>query len=105
MDHVAQVAADAFQQLRGPVQGATGVLHGLAYIAGFPAALFGELVHLVGDDREAAPVYPRTCRLDGGVEGEQIRLVGDGADGLGELLDLRSDFPQPRDFGDALLRR
>ena len=66
----------------------------------------GELAHLGGDDREAAPVLAGPGRLDRGVEGEQVGLVGqvvdDGQDAVdlgGALLQagrLDADLADPR---------
>src|SRR6266516_1906950 len=101
LHHVAQVGADVLEQLRGAVQSAPRVLHRLADVARFAAALLGELVHLVGDDREAAPVHARPGGFDRGVQSQQIRLVGDEADRLGKLFDLGGDVAQAAHFADA----
>jgi hypothetical protein len=45
------------------------------------------LPHLFGDDREAASVLAGACRLDGGVEREEVRLAGDRRDCIGDLPD------------------
>ena len=52
-----------------------GADHGADLTGGSRRAL-GELAHLVGDDSKAAALFARTRRLDGGVEGQQIGLVG-----------------------------
>ena len=57
-------------------------------LIGGVARLLGELSDLLGDDGEAASCLARTCRLDGGVEREEICLLGDGGDGLDDLTDL-----------------
>src|SRR5690242_2699811 len=102
-DDLAQVPADAFEQLRGAVERPAGVLGGLADIAGLAAALLRELVYLVGHDREAATVHPGARRLDGSIERQQVRLIRDEADGLGELLHLLSHVAQATHFARALL--
>ena len=56
-------------------------------IAGGRRGALGELPHLVGDDGEAAPLLAGARRFDRRVEREQIGLVGDLADRLGNRLD------------------
>jgi len=46
-----------------------------------------EAAHLGGDDGEAAAVLSCAGRLDGGVEGEQVRLERDPVDHPGDLAD------------------
>ena len=48
----------------------------------------GELAHLGRDDREASAVLARTCGLDGGVERQQVGLVGEVVDHLEDAADL-----------------
>ena len=57
----------------------------------FLGALVGRLgqrANLVGDHRKAASVIARARRLDRGVQGQEIGLVGDAADRLGDLADI-----------------
>src|SRR2546422_5373582 len=75
----------------------------LPIFARLTPALLGELVNLVGHDREAAAVHARARRLDRGVQGQQVGLIRDEADGLRELLDLLGDVAQPVHFARALL--
>ena len=56
-------------------------------------AALGELAHLGGDDREAAAVLAGARRFDGGVEREEVRLVGDLLDD-GDLLRRSSSSPR-----------
>jgi hypothetical protein len=62
----------------------------------------GELADLDGDDREALPGLARARRLDGGVEREDLGLVGDAVDDREHLADLlaalaeREDLASPR---------
>ena len=69
------------------------------------AGALGELADLVGDDREALPHLARAGRLDGGVEGEEVGLLGDVVDRLddrADLLALRGDLGDPlRGGGDG----
>ena len=48
------------------------------------ARVVGELLHLGGDDREAAPGLAGARRLDGGVEREHVGLAGDRLDRGGD---------------------
>src|SRR5205823_9622335 len=59
---------------------AVDVLHQLARLERGAAALLGQPAHFVGHDGEAFAVLPGTCRLDGGVEREQVRHIGQLAD-------------------------
>ena len=71
------------------------------------AGLDGEGFDLGRDDREAPPGSARASRLDGGVEGEEIRLPGDRGDrvddpddllrGLGKLGNEPVGAPRRRD--------
>ena len=66
----------------------------------------GQLAHLVGDDGEAQPRLARARRLDGGVEGEQVRLGCDVLDGVDDLRDLERAVGQGLDLlGDRLRPR
>ena len=49
--------------------------------------LLGQLADLLGHDREAAALLAGARRLDGGVQGEQVRLLGDGGDGVDDPAD------------------
>ena len=53
---------------------------GAGDLAGRGAGVVGELLHLGGDDREAAARLAGARRLDGGVEREHVGLAGDGLD-------------------------
>src|SRR5713101_9788550 len=85
--HVPEIAADALEQLCGPVERPARLLCGLPDVARLSTACFGELVDFIGHHREAAAVNTGARRFDRGVEGEQVGLVGDEADGFRELLD------------------
>ena len=66
------------------------------------ARLLGELSNLLGDDGEASPVLACARRLDGGIEREEIRLIGDGGDGVDDRADLVGFFAEHGDdFGGA----
>ena len=56
--------------------------------------LLGELAHLLRNDGEAASRLACPRRLDGRVEREQIRLLGDTGNGHGDLADLRGAVRQ-----------
>jgi hypothetical protein len=56
---------------------------------------FRQFAHFVGDDGEAAAMLAGTGGFDGGVEGEQVGLVGDGgdqADRAGDFLAMGVEF-------------
>ncbi|MDQ0424159.1 hypothetical protein JO380_000540 [Cellulomonas iranensis] len=55
--------------------------------------------HLAGHDREAAARLARTCRLDGRVEREQVRLVGDRRDEPHHVADLLAGLGEAHDRG------
>ena len=50
---------------------------------------FGELAHLVGNDGEAPPGLAGARRLDIGIERQQIGMLGNLVDDLGDRADLR----------------
>src|SRR5439155_1416722 len=102
---VPEIAADALEQLRGAVERPARLLCGLTDVARLSTACFGELVDLIRHHREAPPVNPGASRFDRGVEGEQVGLVGDEADGFRELLDLLRHVAQPPYLAGALLGR
>ena len=59
-----------------------------AMCAGGALRLLGELADLVGDDREAAALLAGAGGLDGGVEREQVGLLGDAGDRRDDAGDL-----------------
>ena len=61
--------------------------------------LLGELSDLLGDDGEPMPVLTGTRCLDGGVEGEQVRLPRDARDHFDDVADLLGALAE---FGDNL---
>src|SRR6266550_634824 len=85
----------SLEQLCGAVERPARLLCGLPDVARLSTACFGELVNLIRHHREAPPVNPGARRFDRGVEGEQVGLVGDEADGFRELLDLLRHVAQP----------
>ena len=54
--------------------------------------LFGELAHFISDDSKAAPMLSGTCRLDGSIKCEQVRLLCDTVDRDDEVIDTRCAF-------------
>jgi hypothetical protein len=52
-----------------------GIHHHDDFIAGLGGAL-GQLAHFIGHHGKAAPLLAGTCGLDGGIERQQIGLVG-----------------------------
>ncbi|MNL30554.1 hypothetical protein D3C87_1522970 [compost metagenome] len=87
---------DALLDLGGSLLGDADGLRGLlldaldqvADLTGGLGRTLGELADLVGDHREAAARLARARRLDGGVEGEQVGLLGDVVDHLDDRPDL-----------------
>jgi hypothetical protein len=57
----------------------------LGDLLGAPARALGEILDLVGDDGEALAVLARLRRDDGGVQREQVRLLGHVVDDLQDL--------------------
>ena len=67
--------------------------------------LLGELAHLVGDDGEAASVLAGACRLDRGVQRQQVGLIGDRGDRVDDAADPLGALRQRADRrADALGR-
>ena len=54
--------------------------------------LGGQLLDVLGHDRKSPAVLPRPSCLDGGVEGQKMRLLGDALDIVGDLSDLEEQF-------------
>ena len=57
-------------------------------LLGRATGALGQLAHLVGDDGEALALLAGPGGLDGGVERQQVGLVGDVVDGLDDGADL-----------------
>ena len=66
--------------------------------------LRGERLHLRGDDREAAAGFAGARRLDGGVERQQVGLLGDRGDQLHDVADAARRLRQLVDAAVGLLR-
>src|SRR5205085_6906677 len=56
--------------------------------AGGRLALLGKLADLLGDDREAAALLAGAGGLDGRVQRQQVRLLGDAGDRVDDAADL-----------------
>ena len=63
----------------------------LADVLGGLGRLLGQFLDLVGDDGEALARLAGAGRFDGGVQGQQVGLLGDGGDDLDDLADLGAD--------------
>ena len=61
----------------------------------------GQRAHFVGDDGEAAAVIAGARRLDRRIQRQQVRLIGDAADGVRDLADV---LGAPLELGDDLDR-
>ena len=57
-------------------------------VLGGPGGLLGQVLDLAGDHREALAGVAGPGRLDGGVEREQVGLLGDRGDQLDHVADL-----------------
>ena len=55
--------------------------------------LLGQLAHLVGNHGKASPLIPGSCGLDGRVQGQQVRLVGDVLDRGNNPADFLRPLP------------
>ena len=56
--------------------------------------LLGQLLHFVGNHREAFACFTRACRFDGGVQGQQVGLLGNRSNDLDHLADLGAALSQ-----------
>ncbi len=68
--------------------GALAAMVALADDLGGGLDLFGQLAHLVGDDGKTAAGFTGAGGLDGGIEGEQVGLIGDVVDQRDDFVDL-----------------
>jgi hypothetical protein len=87
---------DLAEQTAGALGGAHAVGGEVADLLGGLLAALGELAHLGGHDREALAVLAGARGLDGGVERQQVGLVGDVVDDgdlLRDLLHRRHRLP------------
>src|SRR6185437_2206735 len=64
---------------------------------------FRQFAHFVGNHRKPAPLLSGTRGFDGGIEGQQIRLVGDVINHADDATDLIGTFPSSSTFR-AVLR-
>src|SRR5690606_13506039 len=60
----------------------------------------GQLAHFIGHHREAAPDFTGARCLDGGIEGQQIGLVGDAGDIDRHLFQFDDEVEQAADFAE-----
>ncbi|MPN18862.1 hypothetical protein SDC9_166227 [bioreactor metagenome] len=67
--------------------------HGADLVGGLAGAL-GQLAHFVGHHGKTAARFAGPGGFDGGVEGQQIGLVGDFLDGIDDRGDLAGLRPQ-----------
>ena len=70
-----------------------------ADVLGGLGRLLGQLLDLVGDDREALARLAGAGRLDRGVEGQQVGLLGDRGDHLDHVADLGARLAELGDGG------
>ena len=67
-----------------------------------PTGTPGELAHLLGHDGEATALLADASGLDGGVEGQQVGLLGDSGDRVDDFADLLALGVQRADRGGRL---
>ena len=101
----------AVDVVRAALDGGDGVLalglHRLDEIrdlARARAGALGQILDLVGDDGEALALLAGLRGDDGGVEREQVRLLGDVVDDVDDLADRLDARAEVRDDRDGLLR-
>ena len=73
-------------------------------LGGRGLGLLGELADLLGDDGEALALLAGAGGLDGGVERQQVGLLGDAGDGVDDAADLLRAWRQVLDRGRDLGR-
>jgi hypothetical protein len=62
--------------------------HGIGNFLRRALGLIGQLADLVGHHGKTTPRLTGPCRLDGGIEGQQVGLLGDTVDPRGQRLDI-----------------
>ena len=67
----------AVQQVAGVLGDGDALLGQVADLLGGLLAPLGELADLAGDDRKALAMRARSRGLDGGVQGQEVGLIGD----------------------------
>ena len=67
------------------------------------ARLLCHLSYLFGDDGEAFSLLACTRRFDGGIETEEVRLLGDAVDKVDDLDRFRIAFLQDSGLGNGFL--
>jgi hypothetical protein len=75
----------------------------LADFGGRLGGLFGQRLDLVGDDGKAAAGIAGARRFDGGVQRQQVGLLGDRLDQIEHAVDALGRGGRPLDFGDRFL--
>jgi len=71
----------------------------LADLVGGGSGTLGEFLDFVGDDGETPSRIAGTGCFDGGIEGQEVGLVGDGCNELDDLADVRGGLAE---MGDGL---
>ena len=69
------------------------------------SCLLGEFFDFVGDDRKTFASLSGASSFDGGVQGQQIRLLRDRSDDLDDFSDLQAGMTQLSDCGSGGLGR
>ena len=76
----------------------------LADVLGGLGSFLGQLLDFVGHDGEALAGLAGPGGLDGGIQGQQIRLLGNGGDDLDDLADFGAGFAKLADGAVGCLR-
>ena len=74
----------------------------LADFLGCTVGALGQRAHFVGDHGKATALLAGPCGLDGGVEGEQVGLIGNGLDQIDNSADFADPALQQVDTLDAI---
>src|SRR5262249_54478397 len=105
LDALGNLIAAAFQVADGAADFILDRLDHAGDFSGRGRGTLGQLAHFVGYHREATALLTRARRLDGGVEREQVGLVGDVLDDLDDATDLGGARRQRIDDTRGLLDR
>jgi len=86
--HLADDMNDLVDVAHGAARGSLDTVDPGPDVVGCLGRLQRELLDLVGHDGKSPPGLAGSGRFDGGVEGQQVGLRGDGGDGVRDLADL-----------------
>src|SRR5690606_4659358 len=84
----------AFDGLHGVARAALHAFDDLLDLGGGLGGAAGQVAHLVGDHGEAATLLAGAGGLDGGVEGQEVGLLGDAVNDFQHRADARAVIGQ-----------